>query len=87
MWHIVIDVINPSLITYVGLRYINRIERSEQNETLGAWFEPNDYMASALFDSYPGFLSVVQKKYDLSNRVNVIVGEMDSPNVNRAFFI
>ena len=86
-WERIINVINPVAITRIGLRYINRIERSAPGETLGKWLVATDYVPQGVLDSLSGaLLSQVQAKLDDNNRIAVVVGELDTPpNANGAF--
>ena len=68
-------VVKPEKALRIGLRYINRIERSVPDETLKTWFMPNDYMPKIILESLPGFISLVQTRLDENNRLNVTVGE------------
>lgn len=68
-------VVNPEKLIRIGLRYINRIERSVPGETLSKWLVSNDYVPKIILNSLPGFISFVQSRLDENNRLNVTVGE------------
>ncbi len=82
VWENVVSVINPSQVMYMGLRYINRIERTQQQETLGEWLVPTDYIPRSILNSKTGFTSVVQVRLDERNRIGVTTGELYSPNAD-----
>lgn len=81
-------LVNPIKVTRIGLRYINRIERSAPDETLGAWLKSTDYIPTGILKSLPGFVSLVQTRLDDSNRLNVTVGEiMDATSSQPPFIL
>ncbi len=81
-------VVNPAKVLRIGLRYINRIERSASNETLGAWFVSTDYIPKGILNSLPGFISLVQMRIDKLNRLNVTIGEQEAtPSAETAFIL
>ena len=86
-WDRIASVINPAAIMSVGLRYINRIERSIPEETFGKWLTSTDYVPEGVLKSLPGFLlSQVQANLNDGNRITVAIGEQDAPSgTNRAF--
>lgn len=48
-----IDVIKPSAFVTMGLRYLNLIEQQSDDETLGYWLQPNDFLPKAVLESFP----------------------------------
>ncbi len=56
-WGHAVQVLAPSAITRVGLRYINLIERNSSKDRPGDWIRPNDYVAAGVLNSEPTFLS------------------------------
>lgn len=69
------DVLNPTGITRIGLRYINFIPKADKDELPEEWFAPNDYVAKAILASQPGFLSRVEVHSALQRRAIVTLGE------------
>ncbi len=69
------DVLNPTGITRIGLRYINFIPKASSDELPAAWFAPNDYVGGAALASQPGFLSRVEVRGALQRHVVVTLGE------------
>lgn len=87
-WKRVFDVVRPEVITRIGLRYINRIERSMTGETLEAWITPNDYVPTAILRSQAGFASQCSIKIDHSNRLSVTIADQEpSPGSYGAFIL
>jgi uncharacterized protein (TIGR04255 family) len=70
-WPAVLDVIKPSKITRIGLRYINRIVRLSPAEKPEHWFRPSDYIATAALKSESRFLSRMETQLADSNRLLV----------------
>src|SRR5579871_4720900 len=68
-WKKIIEVIHPAAIIGIDLRYINRIERSTPDETLGEWLVPTEYVPGAILDSQPGFLSSVLARPNKAHRI------------------
>jgi uncharacterized protein (TIGR04255 family) len=69
------EVIQPARIARIGLRYINRIEGISENECPGDWLASSDYVAKSVLASQPGFLSRVEVRSDVDNRLIVTVGD------------
>jgi uncharacterized protein (TIGR04255 family) len=72
-WENIIRVINPAAIVRVGLRYINRFERSAPKEILGDWLVATEYIPPAVLKSLHGS-SHVQVRLDEHNAIKVVVG-------------
>lgn len=88
-WVKICEVVQPESITRVGLRYINRIERSREEDTLGDWLASNEYIPQAILTSLPGFLSRLEIYKDIHNKLVVTVGETpgDSDQIYRAIVL
>ncbi|MFZ1466304.1 MAG: TIGR04255 family protein [Anaerolineae bacterium] len=69
------EVLSPTGITRVGLRYINFVPKTSSDELPATWFAPNDYIATAILASHPGFLSRVEVHSALYRRAIVTVAE------------
>ncbi len=82
-----ISVVCPERVVRIGLRYINRIERSHPEENLSAWFSPSDYIPEYLLQSKSGFFSMTHTKMDDNNRLNIIIGEQSGPQPSAPAFI
>ena len=78
IWPIFIEVIKPSTISRIGMRYINRIGRQNRSETPGYWFRENEYMPKILLDSGPNFLSRLEHRSSTSSRLIVTVAHDES---------
>jgi uncharacterized protein (TIGR04255 family) len=82
-WAAAREVIKPARITRIGLRCINRINRSHPDESPGDWLAPSDYIPKAVLSSLPGFLSRLEAHPTRNSRRIVTLGEAatspDSP--------
>ena len=85
-WNKLCEVIQPSEITRVGLRYINAIERSTEDETLERWIKPGDYITLAALKSKKGFLAQATTRISESDRAQVTVTDQ-VPSDNYGTFI
>ena len=74
-WRWTKEVVNPTDITRIGLRYINFVHKVSQDETPGDWLAASDYVAGAVLGSQPGFLSRVEVHTTPAHRTIVTVGE------------
>jgi len=74
VWRRAEEVLKPSAITRIGLRYINRIERQSAEDHPGDWLRANEYIAPAVLRSAPAFLSRVEAHLDAENRIVVTLG-------------
>lgn len=79
-WRNIGEVVPLLSIERIGMRYINTIERVTPSETIGAWLKPTNFIPSAVLESVPGGLSVVQKQIDKHNRLQVVLSELPTPN-------
>jgi uncharacterized protein (TIGR04255 family) len=75
-WQQACLVLKPSKLTRIGLRYINRIERTKENEPPAHWFKASDYLPKAVLHSQGAFLSRVESQIDSHNRVIVTFAEV-----------
>lgn len=71
VWPLVSEVIAPTSITRLGMRYINRINRLSATESPGHWILENDVVPKAVLTSGPSFLSRLEKRLDRHNRLIV----------------
>ena len=74
-WSVVYEVINPACVTRIGLRYIDRIERTYPDELPGEWLASSDYVPESILKSLPGFLLRSETRIDPHNRVIVTLGD------------
>ena len=74
-WQKLVEVLAPSAVTQIGLRYINRIALTSTEERPGDWITANDYVAPKVLESSPGFLSRVEVRLDEQNSVIVTIGD------------
>jgi len=79
-WAAAREVIKPASITRIGLRYINRIDRSHPNEPPGDWLAPSDYIPKVVLSSLPGFLSRLEARTTRDSKRIVTLGEITRPN-------
>lgn len=77
LWRRAASVLEPALISRVGLRYINRIPRESNNEAAGRWLKSSDYIAAVALEALPTFLSRASVSLDQNNRMIVALGLSD----------
>lgn len=75
-WTRASDVVQPSRLCRIGLRYINRIQRTEPGQVAGDWFRPTRYVAQAALSSLPCLLSRLEMQQDQESRLIVTLGEL-----------
>ncbi len=73
VWRRSLEVLEPSSIHRIGLRYINHILREEEGDCPKKWLRPADYIPEGILTSHPGFLSRSIVQLDSENRVIVTV--------------
>lgn len=86
-WETLVKVANPEKVIRIGVRYINRIERRSENETLGNWLIPTEYIPKVVLSSFPGFLSQTQVRTDQTNRLSITIGEEIAPSNSLGVFL
>ncbi len=69
-------VLEPANLTRIGLRYINRVERTSENETPGDWFKASDFVPAGVLKAKGAFLSRSESQIDSENRVVVTLAEV-----------
>jgi len=74
-WRWAQETFGPADVKRIGLRYINFIPRSDDNEPPITWLAPNDYVSKAVLMSGPGYLSRVEVHPETLRRILVTVGE------------
>jgi len=75
-------VIRPSKIGRIGLRYINRVDRTHPEEAASKWVAASDYVSRYVLSSRPGFLSRLEAHPSEHDRIIVTLGELE-PNAER----
>ncbi len=78
-WQKLNEVIKIQSIPQIGLRYINRIQRRSEEETLEEWLKNTEYIPTAVLKSQPGFLSIVKTHIEAGEYLNVVIGEEAVP--------
>ena len=76
-WGRVMEVIRPSIVRRIGLRYIDFIPRERPEETPGDWLRESEYLPKAVLRSLTGFLSRTEMKMDPETRLVVALGEAE----------
>lgn len=74
-WDKACAVITPADITRIGLRYINRIVRSGSDDAPGEWLNATAYLPQAALESLPGFLSRLEVRFNVHDRLIVTLAE------------
>jgi len=91
IWPRISEVIKPTKIHRIGMRYINRIQRAEEHETPGKYIKENKYVAQALLGSDRDFISRIEVRLDKNNRIFVTVahdkGKKEEPYGSLVFDI
>ena len=77
-WQNVMEVVQPVSVLQIGLRYINRIERSNPGESVGEWLQAIPNIPEAILGSHQGFLSQVVTAPLENIRISVVVTEFDA---------
>lgn len=71
VWSSAVRVIEPSQVSRIGLRYINRIPRASLTETPSRWLRPTRFLPPAVLDHSDGFSARTQVHTDEGNRTIV----------------
>lgn len=74
-WQNVENVVQPELITRVGLRYINRIQKTDEQEKPYSWLKANDYIPDGILRSDIGFLLRVETHLNKENVLIITLGD------------
>lgn len=74
-WQKVEDVLEPEIISRVGLRYINRIAKETAQDRLTDWLRATEYIPEGILHSEAGFLLRLQSHLDKDNTLIVTLGD------------
>ncbi len=75
-WRDAVAVTAASAVRRIGLRYIDRIDRTRPDERPGDWIAPSDYIPKYVLSSLPGFLSRLEARPAEQDRVVITLGEI-----------
>ncbi len=75
VWQHVAEIIHPSVVGRIGLRYINIIPRRHPTEPLGVLLQACDYIPVVLLKSGPGFLLRAQAQLDSAHRLILTIAD------------
>ncbi len=75
-WRNVVAVTAASEVRRIGLRYIDRIDRTRPDERPNDWIAPSDYIPKYVLSSLPGFLSRLQARPTEHDRMVITLGEI-----------
>ena len=78
IWQRVEEVLQPEVITRLGLRYINRIVKETEEDRPGTWLTENAYIPKGILETDPGFLLRVETHLDDENRLILTLGDTKS---------
>lgn len=74
-WQKIAEVLQPTTIFRIGLRYINRIEKETEQDRAADWLVTNDFIPKSILQSEKGFLLRVQTHLNAENLVIVTLGD------------
>lgn len=75
-WRQVEEILQPTLISRVGLRYINTFEKETTNDRLSDWLVATDYIPEGILRSESGFFLRVQSRLDIENVLMITLGDI-----------
>lgn len=75
-WSKLSGLLSPMGIGRIGLRYINRLERTRADEKPGDWIVASDYLPRGVLNSGPGLFARIETSLDTANRLIVTLGEL-----------
>lgn len=85
-WTYLRELISPIEITRLGLRYINVVPVDSDDEQMGEWLAPNDYICNVALSNRPA-VSVCEVQITPDTRVVVRVGEVNRPGGSKYGFV
>lgn len=75
-WARAVQVLRPSAITRVGLRYINRLPPVGPTGRLNHWLRQTEYVPAAVLSSTAGFMSRLQVQSSDTDRLVVTIADV-----------
>jgi uncharacterized protein (TIGR04255 family) len=70
-WTDILELVAPSAVKRIGLRYINRLNRTALDEKPGYWLKSSDYISNATLESPNSYLSRMEARIDMTSRLLV----------------
>lgn len=83
-WQRIEEVLQPTKIFRIGLRYINRIEKETEQDRAADWLATNDFIPKGILQSEKGFLLRAQTHLNAENLIIVTLG--DTPTTSETRF-
>lgn len=77
-WKRVEEILQPRIISRIGLRYINRIDKETERDRPSTWLVANDYISEGILHSGPGFLLREEIHLDTENVLIITLGDPTS---------
>lgn len=78
LWQKAQPIITPSKVTRIGLRYVNRIIRTAEDQPPGHWLTVGDYIPAGILRSQPGFFQRAQVQLDNFNRLIITLADVEA---------
>lgn len=75
VWEKSLGVIKPQSITRIGLRYINRISYTSEDNTPASWLKATNNIPASVIMSAPGFVSRVETRPAEDEKIIVTVSD------------
>lgn len=80
-WGKLVDVVKPTQVNRIGLRYINQFPREKPDQRIGEWLKESEYVASCVLKSPNGFLSRVETKLENENRAIITLAPIEDNKI------
>lgn len=74
-WQHIEEILQPAVISRIGLRYINRIEKVTAEDRPGTWLIANEYISEGILSSESGFLLREELHLDAENILIITLGD------------
>lgn len=83
-WQQIRTILQPEIISRVGLRYINVMARETDQDRLHDWLVSTEYIPKGILDSEAGFLLRLQSHLDTKNTLIITIGDT-IPNAESSY--
>lgn len=69
LWNNCSDILEPQAIFKIGLRYINKIENTSEDQSISLWLQPTERIPSGILNSANDFSATVEISFDENHRL------------------
>jgi len=83
-WQLFSEIVHPTGLARIGLRYINEIPKEQPDEPVSRWLAPTEYIPAQILSARERFHSRLQVPVGADHRLVVTIAELEQPDRTRS---